>query len=74
VEGVFCEVELPLYGVLGSSSWSISMLILQMFDQMLYQEPVNLVYPDPTAHVLDEAGPRPRPEATVGDLDIADVV
>ena len=26
--------------------------ILQLFEQTLYQEPVNFVYPDPTAHVL----------------------
>ena len=48
--------------------------MLQMFEQMLYQKPVHLVYPDPTAYALDEAGPRPRPEATVGDLELADVL
>src|SRR5918995_4048478 len=26
--------------------------ILQLFEQTLYQDPVNFVYPDPTAHVL----------------------
>ena len=48
--------------------------LLQMFEQMLYQKPVHLVYPDPTACALDEAGPRARPEATVGDLELADVL
>jgi len=48
--------------------------MLQMFEQMLYNEPVYLVYPDPTAHVLHEAGPRPWPETTIDDLEVADVV
>jgi hypothetical protein len=33
--------------------------MLQMFEQMLDEEPVYLVRRDPTAHVLDIAGPRP---------------
>src|SRR5215212_10198592 len=49
--------------------------MLQVVEQMLDQEPVHLVYLDPTARVLDEAGPRPRPEsAVVGDLELADIV
>jgi hypothetical protein len=41
---------------------------------VLYQEPVHLVYPDPTAYVLDKAGSRPRSDATVADLELADIV
>src|SRR3954452_15048122 len=67
-------ISLPPLIVLRSSPRRLCLPVHQMLDHLLDQEPVYLVYLDPTADVLDEAGPRPRPEATVGDLEIADVV
>ena len=48
--------------------------MLKVLEQVLDQEPVHLVYLDPSAHVLDEAGPRPRPYTAVAYLEIADVL
>ena len=39
---------------------------------VLDKEPIHLIYFDPTAHVLDEADTFLRPEAAVGDLELAD--
>jgi hypothetical protein len=46
--------------------------LLQVLEQVFDQEPVHLVYLDPTADVLDEAGSFPRPEAAVDYLEVAD--
>ena len=46
--------------------------MLKTFEQMLDKEPIHLIYFDPTAHVLDEADTFLRPEAAVGDLELAD--
>src|SRR5215218_8374175 len=48
--------------------------MVQVLEQTLDQEPVHLEDLDPPTRMLDEAPAGPRPEAAVGDLEVAHVV
>ena len=54
VEGEFCEVELPLYGVLGSSAYVCGTLERKEGDVVLLLPPL----PDVGVELLDEEVPQ----------------